>query len=309
MKYKNHVREARLFAFCLLSWCLFSGTLSAQCNVYFSYCPGDITITDCDNSGFETINWPTPIAATTGGCINFNIQQTSGPAPGSVVASPGTYTVTYAASAVDMATGKKAKAGCTITIHLMSDNTPPVFTFCPPDITLYTGNDPTAPGIWSTPIVEDNCGENVTVKTKTPCNTDFGPGVHVVTYKAVDASGNAVYCTFTVTVIQGFQKAPEAQHPLAGHITAPGTGPYPIDITLSPNPFRGQFSLYAQRDPETDLEVSILDVQGRQVRLQTWQAGTNSLYLNTEDLNPGVFYIKITTSEGVFVNALRGVKM
>jgi hypothetical protein len=312
MTHNNHARHTALPGVCLLIWCcctFLPGVLSAQCNVYFSFCPGDITVTDCDNSGYEAINWPEPIAATTGGCMNFNIQQTSGPAPGTLVASPGTYTITYAASAVDIATGKKSKAGCTITVHLESDNTPPVFTYCPPDITLYTGNELTATGQWSTPVATDNCSENVTVKTKTPCNTAFKPGIHYVEYKAVDAAGNAVWCIFTVTVIPGFPKPAANRNEADGSTTVHGTEVYPFDITLTPNPFRDQMALHTSQVPEKDLDVRVFDMQGRQVGQKQWPAGAFSIRLSTEDMGPGVFYIKISTAEGAFISTIRGVKL
>ncbi|MEZ4965003.1 MAG: HYR domain-containing protein [Saprospiraceae bacterium] len=302
MKYIRFIRLARPLSICLLGWLSGSGTLKAQCYVYFSYCPGDITITDCDDSGYEAIDWPMPVAATYGGCTNFNIQQVSGPAPGTLVASPGIYTVSYTATAVDMATGKKSKAGCTITIHLEQDNTPPMFTYCPPDITLYTGNGLTAPGLWSTPIAEDNCGE-VTVKTKTPCNTELSPGVHQIIYKAVDAAGNVSYCVFNVTVIQGFQKPAVYSDQANDRGTDEQTA-----ILLAPNPFRDQFVLVRQ-EFETALNISVFDTRGCQVMVQQWPAEAGTAVLNSGDLTPGVYHIKVSTPDGAFVSALRGIKM
>jgi len=313
MKYKYHVPKFRFWGYCLLIWCcnlpMFSTAVSAQCNVFFSHCPGDITISDCDGAGFVPLTWPTPIAATTGGCVNFNIAQTSGPAPGTIVPAPGVYTVTYAASATDMGTGKVSKAGCTITIHVEADNTPPVFTFCPPNITLYTGNESSVPGTWSIPVVEDNCGSNIKVTTKIPCNTKLRPGVHTIVYKAVDASGNVTYCSFTVTVLPGFPRM-EGRNDTEGqgHLIT-NSGLSPTDFRCSPNPFQDHLALFSNQKQNMELSVRIFDAQGRLVALQPWRTGANTLRINTESFNPGVFYITITSPEGAIVSALRGIKM
>lgn len=311
MKSINHIRHTRKFCFYALAWGLailvLPKTARAQCTLFFTNCPPDITITDCDNSGTEPINWPLPLVGSTGGCENFYLIQTLGPAPGTVVASPGVYTITYVATAINMNNGKKVKASCSFQVHVEADNTPPVFTYCPPDITLYTGNETTANGIWVTPFAEDNCGP-VTLFTKIPCNTPLKPGVHLVKYKAVDAAGNAVYCSFTVTVILGFQIMENSTDRFEN--TSPlAAGSWTTDIVLSPNPFKDRILLSSKNGPASELDVRIFDMQGRERGFQKWKTGANTLQLETSELTPGVFYIKITSTEGAFVRALRGVKM
>ncbi|MBC8094636.1 MAG: HYR domain-containing protein [Akkermansiaceae bacterium] len=55
------------------------------------------------------------------------------------------------------------------------------------------------------PMVADNCDGPVTITSEPPSGSLFGPGDHVITSTAVDASGNSNQCTFTLTVLSPLQ--------------------------------------------------------------------------------------------------------
>lgn len=317
MRYKNLFYFNLKWSICL--WVLTFSTgsalqLSAQCEVYFSYCPDrGVTVVDCDNSGSEPINWPMPIAATLGGCTDFVMNQTGGPLLGSLVGGPASYLITYTAYATDIVSReRKVSATCSFSVTVLPDNAPPVFDNCPPNITIYTGSATTANATWTEPTVSDNCGRVIRTKPNIPCNTPLGPGVYWVTYSAVDQSGNYAYCTFSITVIPGFvQPGSDSMFPEDKSTERNNTvdNPASNDVMLLPNPFRDGLSLNSANAWDTDLNVELFDIQGQLMLTQNWPAQTNQTVLNTGNLIPGIYLVKIVSSDGAFRTVLRGVKL
>ena len=71
----------------------------------------------------------------------------------------------------------------------------------PSNITVYTDTgSPTANVTWPGPTADDNSG-NVTLTSTVSSGAAFPIGITVVTYTAVDGSGNQCNLSFTVTVI------------------------------------------------------------------------------------------------------------
>ncbi|XP_071942998.1 hyalin-like [Antedon mediterranea] len=84
----------------------------------------------------------------------------------------------------------------------VEDNEDPVLV-CPPNITTITADssDQAVNVTWTDPIVNDNSGEDITPTSKyNPGNNEFYIGIIDVMYDAVDSSGNAATCTFTISV-------------------------------------------------------------------------------------------------------------
>lgn len=286
--------------------------LPAQCSVYFSYCPERVTVVDCDHSGSEALEWPMPIAATLGGCSNFSMVQTGGPLPGTVVSAPGTYSITYTAFASDVSSERKVSASCTFDVQVLADNVPPVFDNCPPNITIYTGSALTANATWVEPTVSDNCGRVKQTRPNIPCNSALGPGVHWVTYSAVDPSGNYVFCSFSITVIPGFMKPGE--EPTKGGSNIPDRNDTASsllnrNVLLLPNPFYDRLSLNTEHARDADVRVELYNMQGHLILTHPWPAQTNQTVLNTSSLTPGVYLVKIVNFDGTFQNVVRGVKL
>ncbi|XP_071951569.1 hyalin-like [Antedon mediterranea] len=92
-------------------------------------------------------------------------------------------------------------AVCSFIIYIYDDDDPNLQ--CPSDITTNTtyGQHDTYNVTWSDPIVNDNSGEVIKPTSKyISGNNAFNIGSTVVIYDAVDSSGNAAMCKFTITV-------------------------------------------------------------------------------------------------------------
>ncbi len=87
---------------------------------------------------------------------------------------------------------------CTQTISL-SDNEAPVFSNCPHDVTMNTGQICDKPFLWFEPTVTDNCATPTTTVNLPPGST-FSSGTTEVIYTATDDCGNVATCSFTVTI-------------------------------------------------------------------------------------------------------------
>jgi hypothetical protein len=106
----------------------------------------------------------------------------------------GTTTVTYIAS-----DSGGNSATCTFDITV-ADTVDPIFSGCPANIIV--NNDPglcTAAVFYAAPVATDNCSVSVT-STNNPGEI-FPTGVTNVSYTAMDPAGNAVSCTFSITVL------------------------------------------------------------------------------------------------------------
>ena len=90
---------------------------------------------------------------------------------------------------------------CHQTIELI-DNTPPVFTSCPQNLTVNLNGDCQKAISWLVPTATDNCGTPTIIGSANPGQV-FGPGVYTITYVAQDICGNSVSHSFTLTVIGG----------------------------------------------------------------------------------------------------------
>jgi gliding motility-associated-like protein len=95
----------------------------------------------------------------------------------------------------------------TYTINVtVTDTEVPVFTNCPTNQVLtigrYVSNCGGVASNWSVPQAKDNCSTVTMTQTAGPSSTSvLALGMHEITYKAEDASGNFSTCTFYVNVI------------------------------------------------------------------------------------------------------------
>ena len=81
------------------------------------------------------------------------------------------------------------------------DETPPVISSCPTDISLTTDPGlPTGRGNWTTPFATDN-SKHVRLISNWDAGDDFQIGTTEVTYTAIDNAGLTASCQFTVTVV------------------------------------------------------------------------------------------------------------
>ena len=69
------------------------------------------------------------------------------------------------------------------------------------------------------------------------------------------------------------------------------------NVSLFPNPTRGQFNL-ARMDAASEVEVSVLDLQGKVLTVATWNAGAESLGIDLSNFANGVYMVRLTSEEG-----------
>lgn len=133
------------------------------------------------------------------GSATITVSETNNGGAGST-ASPLIITRTYTATDSN---GNTATAVQTITVI---DNTAPMFTFVPGNVTAFTGPGAVAcstvvsNATLGTATATDNCSVTVT-RTGVPAGNVFPKGNTMITYTATDAAGNTTTATQTVTVI------------------------------------------------------------------------------------------------------------
>lgn len=149
-------------------------------------CPASTTISVAANCQAVVPNVLGGVTATDACDASVSLAQS--PVAGTAV-GVGTYTITV--TATDDA-GKTATCTTTLTVR---DTTPPTITLCPPNVTVEACGAGGAVSL-GTPVATDNCAI-ATVTNDAP--TVFPLGPTVVTWTAVDTSGNVVTCQQTVT--------------------------------------------------------------------------------------------------------------
>ena len=69
------------------------------------------------------------------------------------------------------------------------------------------------------------------------------------------------------------------------------------NVSLFPNPTRGQFNL-ARMDAATEVEVSVLDLQGKVLTVAKWNEGVETLSIDLSSFANGVYMVRMTSDEG-----------
>jgi gliding motility-associated-like protein len=154
-------------------------------------CPADITMATDPNGCTATVTWtaPTPTDnCTDSGSIDLNA--TAG--PGSIFEA-GVTVVEY--TATDLSGNS---ATCSFQVSVL-ENIPPTITNCPNPVILVLPLDDCDTTItWTPPAISDNCGLDTVLVSHQP-GTNFPAGTTIVTYTAIDLSGNETTCSFQVT--------------------------------------------------------------------------------------------------------------
>lgn len=267
------------------------------CGIQFSQCPGETTVLACPNSpnGFTLYTYPPVSAYLTGACpagATLVVQQTAGPTLPAVI-PPGGYLIQYHAFLyVNGQPTGQAKA-CTFQLFVVQDNQPPVFTYCPPPITIHgtldNNGNCTATGQWPIPIFTDNCGPNPFLpgglQVNIPCGSTLGAGTHTITYTAWDGSSNSSTCSFTVTVL------------CPSGTDGPGA---PIGLEAFPNPTDGALTIVLPAGLEQNTRLFLTEVAGRVLRSPDIPEGASSMVMHLDDLQPGMYFIKVLAADRLF---------
>jgi len=159
-------------------------------------CTSDIVLETVAGSCGRVVNFATPLVVDNCSVISMTQSDASGYTSGDIF-PVGTTVISY--TAVD-GSGNTYTCSFNVTIE---DNQHPVLTSCPADITV-SSSEGTCDVVvsWVSPTANDNC-PGVQLTTTHPSGSLFGPGTTVVTYQAMDNSGNITACSFNVTVLDG----------------------------------------------------------------------------------------------------------
>ena len=74
--------------------------------------------------------------------------------------------------------------------------------------------------------------------------------------------------------------------------------PFPIEISLYPNPTTGEIVLEFSKPPATTLNLTLLDARGRVIKRQKIPGGSIRYLLDISDLPPAPYVIQITDKKG-----------
>jgi hypothetical protein len=263
-------------------------TLQAQCMVSFNSCPGNHIIIDCDDSGDEPFDYPPVSANPNGLCAGFNLVKVQGPPKGASVPL-GIYQVAYQAQGLDANQQVVATALCIISVSVVADVQPPVFTYCPPNITVYGISNGsggcTAQAYWPNPVSTDNCGSVNTSNAGGGCGSLFPMGTNTVTYTSTDPSNNTATCSFTVTVLCT-SSTDAAENP--GLVTQ-----------IYPSPNNGQFTVSFDQVLTDKTLVKISDPSGRVVLEQALAPGKTAYFLDMQDAAASLYFLQVFAGDRV----------
>jgi len=173
-----------------------------------STCSFDVTVVD--NTGPVFLNIPTEIRASAdeicGAIVTWDAIQVEDNCSADIdiiVSSDaisgdlfilGQHLVTYSAVDID---GNETIESFNV---IVEDNTAPVNTSCPSNITAFADNNCEAIVNWDLPTFTDNCAENPQIVPSHNPGDTFLFGDTEVSYTATDQAGNETICSFIVTV-------------------------------------------------------------------------------------------------------------
>lgn len=171
------------------STCSFFVKIRDQEAPVITLCPTDIQVFTNNANCTATVSWDEPIAQDA--CEEVSLR--SNHTPGSEFPI-GTTEVIYTA---EDASGNQTI--CRFNI-IVKDQSAPIFTRCPNDITAETQNGQCGAKVnWDMPLVNDACG-NADLQSTHPPGFMFSIGTTEVMYTATDESGNQSTCRFNVIV-------------------------------------------------------------------------------------------------------------
>ncbi|MFT4740387.1 MAG: gliding motility-associated-like protein [Marivirga sp.] len=172
--------------------CSFLVTVLDETAPVLSSCPTTINV--IANSNCEaTVNWTAPTAVDncdSGSEVTLSQNRASG--------STFTLGVTEVRYVATDAAGNSSI--CTFEV-IVSDDSAPIISNCPANISLVGDANCGAIANWTQPIISDNCDSTPTVTQSHTSGNRFPLGETLVSYVIEDDFGNESRCEFTVTVI------------------------------------------------------------------------------------------------------------
>lgn len=167
--------------------CAFKVILHEAALPVIENCPLDISAA-ADATCEARVTWTPPVATDNCGVSSLVSSHNSGD-----IFPHGATVVTYTATDPS---GNAATCQFTVTV---GDESPPVFSDCPADISLTADATGEAEGHWSPPTAWDACSPVFLTSTHEP-GSSFPKGTTEVLYTATDVTGNTSTCAFKVNV-------------------------------------------------------------------------------------------------------------
>ncbi|MBT1701936.1 HYR domain-containing protein [Chryseosolibacter indicus] len=170
--------------------CSFDVRVRDKTSPVFSFCPGNITLR-ANEKGEAVATWSLPTA--TDNCSAVTLSSIHKPGD---VFKIGKTEVVYTAK-----DNSGNASTCKFNV-VVEDQSPPVITKCPSNITLVANTSCNAIATWLAPTANDNSG-SVTLTSSHKSGNSFPIGRTEVTYTATDLSGNSSTCSFFIDVSNG----------------------------------------------------------------------------------------------------------
>ena len=235
--------------------------------------PGDLTASNDAGNCSAVVTWTAPTAADNCSVDTFTSDYSSGD-----TFPVGTTTVTY--TAID---GSNNTISAFFNVVVIDDEDPAIANV-PTNISATTDNDACGATVtWTAPTASDNCG--VTSFPSTHDSGDFfNVGSTTVSYSAMDAAGNGVTSSFTVTVTDG---------------QAPTIDGLPADISVSNDP--GQCAaVVTWTEPSATDNCGVTSFSSDETNGASYPVGTTTVTYTAEDAqgNQTTASFNITVTDG-----------
>ena len=120
--------------------------------------------------------------------------------------------------------------------------------------------------------------------------------VELPTYTVEGLEYNTEYC-FTVTALNEVGESDESEESCV-KTKGEGVGELASSFNIYPNPVKDELFIETEMNVE---EVAIYDVYGRQAMSQQVNETASQQVVNVADLNSGIYFVKVVTSEGEIV--------
>lgn len=129
-----------------------------------------------------------------------------------------------------------------------------------------------------------------------------GDGVSSGNYKLKDADG-----TTLIANLAGSWRAGEKKAFQVGTVSLSDANGNIFQSLVYPNPAQKEFTLSLNVVNAIDAEISVVDLMGRTVLnlgRRALVSGSNQIEVNTENLQEGMYYVRVVTNDGITTNKL-----
>jgi sugar lactone lactonase YvrE len=225
---------------------------------------------------------------TPGASDNCSLSSVEFNPPSGSLFNTGTTSVTATASDV---AGNTSTCTFNVTVR---ETEAPVFTFCPANITVTATSGCTAPVTYVTPMAMDNCSAPSVIMTNgLVSGSTFPQGSTIITWTAMDATGNTATCTFTVTVNCALARPGESTEERSKSQLVS------VNLKVAPNPANKQVILLPEAigmEEDATGKLTIFDTQGR-LKWEQPVSMNQAIQLDVSTWSRGVYFVRMQTAK------------